>query len=343
MVYPSAVKPGGTSTLAGIGTTEGLPLVSTSFPPLLPNDAGSLTVTFNELPPITKAGLTVIRSRAAGSRAGMFLPAISDRTREALVGIRPPQQDKRIGGTVEAPHPFRCRERPGGYPVQLQILPLRPNTERSLSTPCHEIGDLLAKGADQFLETDERLGWVEARLDAYREEVLQEKLGSIAWSMCILVSERFGIGEDYSRRILQSRLHDAIDEAKIRVALRPAYFSSPAPSRARGNLSRFEEVAGKLMVDARKRHRGRKLPKAEIVRIADELDSSGFKPTECLEGAKKKELTNYNEHKGPQPGITTCKRLAFLAKFHPLVRRRLAHVEKKYRETSIVPSLIHRR
>jgi hypothetical protein len=72
-----------------------------------------------------------------------------------------------------------------------------------------------------------------------------------------------------------------------------------------GNISPFDERAGRLMFEARS-HRlsNGRLPLAEYSKIVDILDRAGFKPLDYLRGEFRKELAAWNQ-KYPKRAIHT--------------------------------------
>jgi hypothetical protein len=89
-----------------------------------------------------------------------------------------------------------------------------------LENLCCEAASELVKSADRFLAPTDSSKWSEARLGAYAAEILEDGLSSVASQMSIILLVRWEMGEDYSRRILQDKLHDAIEKGKSHMALR---------------------------------------------------------------------------------------------------------------------------
>jgi hypothetical protein len=62
------------------------------------------------------------------------------------------------------------------------------------------------------------------------------------------------------------------------------------------NISKFDELAGRLMFEARPRRlSNRRLPPTEYGRVGSDLDRRGFKPLDFLKGESRKKLADWNQ------------------------------------------------
>lgn len=103
-------------------------------------------------------------------------------------------------------------------------------------------------------------------------------------------------------------------------------------------LSEFDEIAGKLMFDARpRRGENSHLPSEEYEKIARELDRADFKPVEHLEGKQRDALADWNR-KYPTKAIKSFS-VALSAdipqlKLRRAVQRRLNRAESAWKKQS---------
>jgi hypothetical protein len=95
-------------------------------------------------------------------------------------------------------------------------------------------------------------------------------------------------------------------------------------------VSSFDELAGRLMVNAHRAENGR-MTRGEHERIAAEIDKAGFKPLDYLEGESRRALALWNQHHPPE-AIHTFRRALNHKKFHRAVRLRLGRAQTKYRK-----------
>jgi hypothetical protein len=61
----------------------------------------------------------------------------------------------------------------------------------------------------------------------------------------------------------------------------------------KSSLSKFDELAGRLLAEARKRHAGKYLPRAEYGAIARALDEAGMKPLDHIAGRARQQLADW--------------------------------------------------
>lgn len=98
------------------------------------------------------------------------------------------------------------------------------------------------------------------------------------------------------------------------------------------SLSRFDELAGKLMHEAEsQRLSNGRLPLAAYASIAALLDQSGFRPAKHLEGKVRKELADWNQ-KHPRGAIHTFNRALKLPWLRTAVKRRLYRAASKFKK-----------
>jgi hypothetical protein len=97
---------------------------------------------------------------------------------------------------------------------------------------------------------------------------------------------------------------------------------------ARIELSRFDELAGRLMHRAQREANGRILSD-EYLRITSDLVD--FKPTDFLEGTDRKNLATWNQT-NPRSALHTFSKAYKDPRFRRAVLRRLNRAEAKYRK-----------
>jgi hypothetical protein len=110
----------------------------------------------------------------------------------------------------------------------------------------------------------------------------------------------FGSAREVLNQIVANyeNLHWTVSDGALRFDVR----------EARIDLSAFDELAGRLMDEARRAPNGRILPD-EYRRIAAVLDKQGFKPTQWLEGRDRVALKQWNQKHPPDAIHTFSKAL----------------------------------
>jgi hypothetical protein len=94
------------------------------------------------------------------------------------------------------------------------------------------------------------------------------------------------------------------------------------------DLSRFDEAAGRLMCDVKRGANGR-IPRDEYLRLTAQLEA--FKPTDWLEGRKRKALALWNQTH-PRNALNTFSEACKDPRFHRAVLRRFNRAEAQYRK-----------
>jgi hypothetical protein len=145
------------------------------------------------------------------------------------------------------------------------------------------------------------------------------------FSMCVLD----GLMDAFDRR--------ALLRTGIAVPSESDSVEPPKAPKGRGKLSRFDELAGRLMFDARplRRSNGR-LPSTEYDKILAVLDSEGLKPLDHLEPRHRRELASWNT-KHSRSGIPIRSfAVAFKsARFKDGVQKRLSRAEARWSQTHL--------
>lgn len=102
------------------------------------------------------------------------------------------------------------------------------------------------------------------------------------------------------------------------------------------SLSKFDELAGHLMAEA-KRGANDRLDSSEYAKIAAELDKAGFAPLEHMEGEYRKILASYNQRYSLRPIRTFQQALSNRTPTGKLIKRgvlrRLARAKSKWRQS----------
>src|ERR1035437_1582796 len=109
------------------------------------------------------------------------------------------------------------------------------------------------------------------------------------------------------------------------------------PIRSSAPLSKFEATVGKLMLRARSSCPTKYLPRAEIVKIAVQLDDKNFPVRDNLEREAARAMAEYNQ-RHPTSAIKSWRVALSLPQFRRVVRKRFSRAEEKYRKAT--PSIL---
>jgi hypothetical protein len=126
----------------------------------------------------------------------------------------------------------------------------------------------------------------------------------------------------------QAKMLRAVDEGRWPFKL----YSDKPVKRAGKPLSPFDELAGKLMAEARPRRGANgRLADAEYAAIAVGLDNAGFKPLDHVEGVFRKQLAEWNQ-KHPRTAIHTFTKAFAHSQHRRGVHKLLNRAEAKWRK-----------
>lgn len=137
-----------------------------------------------------------------------------------------------------------------------------------------EAGKILAAIANRLVRKEDRVLLIQNELDSCRREILQNDTASIASHMEVVLSARWGIGTDITRKILEHKLDDAFDTTMLQVSLElaPSRYDRgeqrdrlPVCNRADEEQVRIGQAAAQYDEEIRTMARGARAPE-EILR-----------------------------------------------------------------------------
>ena len=116
-----------------------------------------------------------------------------------------------------------------------------------LSKFCWEAGKELVFLANSFLQPSLRPNWVAAKLKLYEAGILEANEEDLC--RILSIREDRQIGEDLTRRILEDKLHEAVDKADVRAAASLAVMRSDSESSTgpRGRSIELEPFSSSLV------------------------------------------------------------------------------------------------
>jgi hypothetical protein len=151
-----------------------------------------------------------------------------------------------------------------------------------------EAGTILAAFANRFVRKEDRALLIQNELDSCRREILHNNTASIASHMEVVLSARWGIGAEITRKILEHKLDDALDRTMLQVSLElaPSRYDKweqrdglPAGNRADEEQVRLGGAAAQYDEEVRTMARGprageqtlrKRLPELHIWQAIDE-------------------------------------------------------------------------
>jgi len=133
--------------------------------------------------------------------------------------------------------------------------------------------------------------------------------------------------EDRWRRRIEAEAKECEHIERSRASVQPVS-TKPAEPHYSTPLSTFEVRVGQLMVQARMACPGKKLPQAEIVKIANFLDDEKLPVRSNLERAAARMLAEYNQ-RHPTAAIKSWKAALSHPQFRRAARKRLSRAEEK--------------